>query len=114
MTFLPTVFLVNYHTSLKDGVEMGAVDAVFQQLCRVLVQISDVLAVFACDFAFQRLLEPAEEFGRCVACLLLWPEAVWQIFKSVGIVVTKVIGKKDLIWTVCSQNNVAQCVVQQQ
>jgi hypothetical protein len=79
------------------------VGACFQQLCRFLVWISHVCAYyFPCDFLFQRLVQPGEEFGRCVACLLAWPRALWQIFKSVEVVFTKIIGEKGLIRAVFS------------
>ena len=72
-------------------------DARFQQLCRVLVRISDVLAdCFPCDFMSQRLVQPGEEFALCCR-LASWPRALWQIFKSVRIVFSKVIGEKDRI-----------------
>jgi hypothetical protein len=67
---------------LKEGVNCRLVYGPDQQcgrpfsaLCLILIRISDVLAdYFACDCMFQRLVEPGEEFGRSVACLLLGQE----------------------------------------
>ena len=108
--FLPTVFLVKQHSCSKKGssvhlltVKISSVDACFQQLCRFLVWISCVLCPLLSVWLLVSKTGSTRWRVRSLCCLLAsWPRALWQIFKSVEVVFTKIIGEKGLIRAVFS------------